>query len=123
MNNNYHSIIKLVTGEEIFCLSKVTSNNKNHIIIHCPIIFEMHYINQGMFINAKKWLNVTQSDSFILNKNHVVIIDEMNEYSKQLYYETLKELEKKEKNYEEEIEEINRLEEFRYELEYLYSIS
>lgn len=123
MNSNYYSIIKLVTGEEIFCLAKSSSDSQDYLIIHCPIIFETHFVPQGMIVGAKRWLNVTKSDSFIINKNHIVVIDEMNTYSKNLYYETLTELEEKERDYEKEIEEINKLEEFREELEYLYSIS
>lgn len=123
MNNNYYSIIKLVTGEEIYCLSKTSSDNKNYLIIHCPIIFETHYVPQGMILGAKRWLNTMQSDSFIIHKSHVIVIDEMNSRAKKLYYETLNELEEKERDYEKEIEEINQIEEFRKKLEYLYTLS
>ena len=64
-----------------------------------------------------------QSDSFIIHKNHIVVIDEMGSIAKKLYYETLNELEEKERDYDKEIEEINQIEEFREKLEYLYTLS
>ena len=47
----------------------------------------------------------------------------MGSIAKKLYYETLNELEEKERDYDKEIEEINQIEEFREKLEYLYTLS
>ena len=66
MGEEFYSIIKLVSGEEVFSLISVDSTNEENpiIIMQNPIIIKM--INQGQYIKVKPWIELSEEDFYMI---------------------------------------------------------
>ena len=68
MGEEFHSIIKLVSGEEIFSLVSIDENEGDPIIIlQNPIIMQMFHNAQGAHVKVKSWIELSDEDFFMIN--------------------------------------------------------
>jgi hypothetical protein len=80
----FYAIVKLVTGEEL--LAKVCAFEENDevlIVLDNPIIVKFITIpNQTVpLIKVEPWINLSKSTTFILKRDHIVLITEVKDES------------------------------------------
>ena len=79
MGEEFYSIIKLVSGEEVFSLISVDSTNEENpiIIMQNPIIIKM--INQGQYIKVKPWIELSEEDFYMITLDKIITMTENND--------------------------------------------
>ena len=80
MGEEFHSIIKLVSGEEIFSLVSIDENEGDPIIIlQNPIIMQMFHNAQGAHVKVKSWIELSDEDFFMINSDKIITMTESND--------------------------------------------
>jgi hypothetical protein len=76
MGEEFYSIIKLVSGEEVFSLISVDSTNEENpiIIMQNPVIIKM--VNQGQYIKVKPWIELSEEDFYMITLDKVITMTE-----------------------------------------------
>ena len=93
MEEEFYSIIKLVSGEEIFALVSVDENDENPILVlQNPVVISTVNTPGGSMIKVKPWLNLTDETMFIIRLDKVItmieskdqkLIDVYNNYNEE----------------------------------------
>ena len=93
MEEEFYSIIKLVSGEEIFALVSVDENDENPILVlQNPVIISTVNTPGGSMIKVKPWLNLTEESMFMIRLDKVItmieakdqkLIDVYNNYNEE----------------------------------------
>tara|TARA_B100000029_G_C17355619_1_gene880577 strand:+ start:192 stop:605 length:414 start_codon:yes stop_codon:yes gene_type:complete len=77
MDEEFHSIIKLISGEEILALACVDENDGDPVItLKHPIIVKMIANNRGMYIKVKPWVELSDEETFIIKGDKVLTMTE-----------------------------------------------
>ena len=77
MDGEFHSIIKLISGEEILALSSVDDNDGDPIItVQHPIIVKMISNNRGMYIKVKPLVELSDEDFFLIKSDKIITMTE-----------------------------------------------
>ena len=77
MGEEFYSIIKLVSGEEIFSLVSIDDNDEDPIIIlQNPIIMKMFTNSTGSHIKVKPWIELSQEDFFMIRSDKIITMTE-----------------------------------------------
>ena len=82
MGDEFYSILKLVSGEEIFALVCVDeSEDEPILILHNPIKMKpLHpQTNQLNYIKVTPWMNMTEEDMFVLRMDKVITMTECHD--------------------------------------------
>ena len=89
MGDEFYSILKLVSGEEIFALVCVDESDDNPILIlHNPIKMKpLHpQSNQLSYIKVTPWMDMSDEDMFVLKMDKIITMTEVkNEQMIQFY--------------------------------------
>ena len=77
MEEEFYSIIKLVSGEEIFALVSVDENDENPILVlQNPVVISTVNTPGGSMIKVKPWLNLTEESMFMIRLDKVITMIE-----------------------------------------------
>ena len=77
MDEEFHSIIKLISGEEILALVCVDENDGDPVItLKHPIIMKMIANSRGMYIKVKPWVELADEETFIIKGDKVLTMTE-----------------------------------------------
>jgi uncharacterized protein with PhoU and TrkA domain len=77
MDGEFHSIIKLISGEEILALVCVDENDGDPVItLKHPIIMKMIANTRGMYIKVKPWVELSDEETFIIKGDKVLTMTE-----------------------------------------------
>ena len=77
MEEEFYSIIKLVSGEEIFALVSVDENDDNPVLLlQNPVIMSTMNTPGGSMIKVKPWLNLTEESMFMIRLDKVITMIE-----------------------------------------------
>tara|TARA_B100000131_G_scaffold167538_1_gene161922 strand:+ start:421 stop:834 length:414 start_codon:yes stop_codon:yes gene_type:complete len=77
MGDEFYSIIKLVSGEEIFSLISVDDSGDDPIIIlQNPIIMTMFTNSTGSHIKVKPWIELSEEDFFMIKSDKIITMTE-----------------------------------------------
>ena len=82
MGDEFYSILKLVSGEEIFALVCVDeSEDEPILILHNPIKMKpLHpQSNQLSYIKVTPWMDMTEEDMFVLRMDKVITMTECHD--------------------------------------------
>ena len=80
MGDEFHSVIKLVTGEEIFALVTVDDNDGEPIILmQTPVIMQIKSNHIGEYVKIRPWLSIPTDDLFVLYYDKVVTMTEVTD--------------------------------------------
>ena len=82
MGDEFYSILKLVSGEEIFALVCVDeSEDEPILILHNPIKMKpLHpQSNQLNYIKVTPWMELSEEDMFVLRMDKVITMTECND--------------------------------------------
>jgi len=80
MGEEFHAIIKLVSGEEILtsvCIDE--GNDEPIVIIHNPVVMKMINSTHGSFIKVKPWIELASDDMFILRNDKIITMTEVTD--------------------------------------------
>ncbi len=77
MEEEFYSIIKLVSGEEIFSLISVDNGDDDPIIIlQNPIVMKMYTNSNGSHIKVKPWIELSEEDFFMIKSDKIITMTE-----------------------------------------------
>jgi len=77
MGEEFYSIIKLTSGEEIFSLVSVDENNDDPVIIlQSPVVIRSFNHHGNTIIKIKPWLELSTDDIFVIRYDKVITMSE-----------------------------------------------
>ena len=77
MQEEFYSIIKLVSGEEVLSLISIDDNDGDPLVIlQNPIIVKMIEYPQGLYIKVKSWMELSDDDFFIVKPDKIITMTE-----------------------------------------------
>ena len=96
MEEEFYATIKLISGEEI--VSKVCFlSEENKLMLDRPLVVENAKQRKGSLevsgFALKEWISATFDDMFIINKDHVLTMTEVEGEIAEFYEKTLNRLE------------------------------
>ena len=96
MEEEFYATIKLISGEEI--VSKVCFlSEENKLMLEKPLVVENAKQKKGSLevsgFALKEWISATFDDMFIINKDHVLTMTEVEGEIAEFYEKTLNRLE------------------------------
>ena len=88
MGDEFHAVLKLVTGEEIFALVSLDENDGDPIImLSNPVIMKMLYSPTGQYVKVRPWLELPTEDLFLLKYDKIVTMSEVSDDKMITFYE------------------------------------
>ncbi len=96
MNEEFLATLKLITGEEI--VSKVCYlEDEDKVLLENPLQVEFAKQRKGQLevsgFSFKEWVSATFDTMFILNRNHIITMTEVDGQIQEFYEKTLHRLE------------------------------
>ena len=81
MGDEFYSLIKLVSGEEIFALVCVDeSEDEPILILHNPIkMKQLNQLNQLSYIKVTPWMDMSDEDMYVLRMDKVITMIECHD--------------------------------------------
>ena len=80
MGEEFHAVLKLITGEEIFSLVSVDENDGDSIImLSNPVIMKMLSGPAGKYVKVKPWLELPTDDMFLIKYDKIVTMTEISD--------------------------------------------
>jgi len=80
MGEEFHALIKLISGEEILSAVSVDDNDGDPIIIlQSPVIMKMMDTNNGSFVKVKPWMELSDDKMFILRNDKIITMTETSD--------------------------------------------
>ena len=80
MGDEFHAVLKLVTGEEIFALVSVDENDGDPIImLSNPVVMKMLYNGAGQYVKVRQWLELPTEDLFLMKYDKIVTMSEISD--------------------------------------------
>jgi len=79
MGDEFYSVIKLISGEEIFALVSIDENNGDGdpiIILQNPLVMNMVSNQKGSFIKVKRWIELSSEDIFMMRFDRILTMSE-----------------------------------------------
>ena len=94
MGEEFYSVIKLVTGEEIFSLVSVDENDGDPIILlQDPVIMQIKSNHIGHYVKIKPWLSIPTDDLYVLKFDKIVTMSEIKDEQMIEFYKRYQEKE------------------------------
>ena len=80
MGDEFYSILKLVSGEEIFALVTIEENDGDPmILLQSPIIMNMVQSSKGSYIKVSRWIELSNEDLFLIRFDKILTMTESND--------------------------------------------
>ena len=77
MEEEFYSIIKLVSGEEVFALVSVDENDDNPVLLlQNPVVMSTVHTPGGSMVKVKPWMDMTEETMFIIRLDKVITMIE-----------------------------------------------
>ena len=87
MGDEFHAVLKLITGEEIFALVSVDENDGDSIImLSNPVIMKMMHSPAGQYVKIKPWLELPDQDLFLIKYDKIVTMSEITDKTMIKFY-------------------------------------
>ena len=88
MEQEFHGVIKLISGEEIFALISIDDNDGDPIImLQSPVIMKMLSHGAGQYVKVKPWLELPNEDIFLIKFDKIITMTEVNDKQMIHFYE------------------------------------
>ncbi len=80
MGEEFHAVIKLVTGEEVFSLVCVDENDGDPIILLMnPVIMKVMRNHVGQYVKVKPWMELSSDSMYVVKYDKIVTMTETKE--------------------------------------------
>ena len=77
MSEEFYSVIKLISGEEIFALVSIDENyDEPVIILQNPIVMTIMNSSKGSYIKVKRWIELSSEDIFVMKFDRILTMSE-----------------------------------------------
>ena len=88
MGEEFHAVIKLVTGEEIFSLVCVDENDGDPILLLMnPVIMKVMRNHVGQYVKVKPWMEIANDDLYVIKYDKIVTMTEVKKGEMITFYE------------------------------------
>ena len=88
MGEEFHAVLKLITGEEIFALVSVDENDGDSIImLSNPVIMKMLSSPAGKYVIFKPWLELPDQDLFLIKYDKIITMSEVTDEQMIKFYD------------------------------------
>ena len=88
MGEEFHAVLKLITGEEIFALVSVDENDGDSIImLSNPVIMKMLSGPAGKYVEVKPWLELPDQDLFLIKYDKIITMSEVTDEQMIKFYD------------------------------------
>ena len=88
MGDEFHAVLKLVTGDEIFALVSVDENDGDPIImLSNPVIMKMLHSPAGQYVKVRPWLELPTEDLFLMKYDKIVTMSEISDKNMIKFYD------------------------------------
>jgi len=80
MDEEFHAVIKLVTGEEIFALVSVDENDGDPILLLMnPVIMKVMRNHVGQYVKVRPWMETAPDDMYVIKYDKIITMTEVKE--------------------------------------------
>ena len=87
MGDEFHAVIKLVTGEEIFSLVCVDENDGDPILLLMnPVIMKVMRNHVGQFVKVKPWIQMSDDNMYVIKYDKIITMTEVTEKKMITFY-------------------------------------
>jgi hypothetical protein len=87
MGEEFHAVIKLVTGEEIFSLVCVDENDGDPILLLMnPVIMKVMRNHVGQFVKVKPWIQMSDDNMYVIKYDKIITMTEVTEKKMITFY-------------------------------------
>ena len=77
MGDEFYSVIKLISGEEIFALVSIDNDQEEPIIIlQNPLVMKMMSSPRGSYIKVNRWIELSSEDIFMMRLDRILTMSE-----------------------------------------------
>ena len=88
MGEEFHAVIKLVTGEEIFALVSVDENDGDPILLLMnPVVMKVMRNHVGEFVKVKPWMELSTDNMYVVKYDKIVTMTEVKETKMIQFYD------------------------------------
>ena len=80
MKEEFHGVVKLITGEEIFALISIEETDEEPIImLQSPVVMKVLHNGTGQYVKIKPWLEIPEEDIFLIKYDKIVTMTEIKD--------------------------------------------
>ena len=80
MGEEFHAVIKLITGEEIFALVSVDENDGDPILLLMnPVVMKVMRNHVGQYVKVKPWMEIPTDDLYVIKYDKIITMTEVKE--------------------------------------------
>ena len=77
MGEEFYSVIKLVSGEEIFALVSIDNDQEDPIVVlQNPLVMKVMSSSRGGYIKVNRWIELSSEDIFIMRLDRILTMSE-----------------------------------------------
>lgn len=77
MGEEFYSVIKLISGEEIFALVSIDNEQEDPIVVlQNPLVMKMISSSKGSYIKVNRWIELSSEDIFIMRLDRILTMSE-----------------------------------------------
>jgi len=88
MREEFHGVVKLITGEEIFALISIEETEEDPIImLQSPVIMKMLSNGTGQYVKIKPWLELPEEDLYLIKTDKIITMSEVKDKQVIHFYE------------------------------------
>ena len=88
MGEEFHGVIKLITGEEIFAMISIDENDGDPIImLQSPVIMKVLSNGTGQYVKVRPWLELPNDDIFLIKYDKIITMTEVSDKQMINFYE------------------------------------
>ena len=80
MGEEFYSVIKLVSGEEIFALVSIDNDQEDPIVVlQNPLVMKVMSSSRGGYIKVKPWMELSNHEMFLIKPDKIITMSEMRD--------------------------------------------
>ena len=88
MKEEFHGVVKLITGEEIFALISIEETDQEPIImLQSPVIMKMLSNGVGQYVKIRPWLELPDEDLYLIKPDKIITMSEVKDKQVINFYE------------------------------------
>ena len=88
MKEEFHGVVKLITGEEIFAMISIEETNQEPIImLQNPVIMKILSNGTGQYVKIRPWLELPEEDLYLIKPDKIITMSEVKDKQIINFYE------------------------------------
>ena len=88
MKEEFHGVVKLITGEEIFALISIEETDEEPIImLQSPVVMKVLHNGTGQYVKIKPWMELPEEDLYLIKMDKIITMTETKDKQMINFYE------------------------------------